>query len=248
MKIYKLLCAALLCLLLAACNNGGGESTSSEPPEEITTVPVTTKPTEPSKVTDCVAVGREETFKYTDKNKNEVSVTYRVPSLRFDTAAAKAINAEITARYTDAFTSAYQATAAGTAPEYAGINYSAFVNDDIVTLLITEESAGHSLSYRVFNYNKTTGERLDNDGLLNYLGLEPDEAYSELQTALKADYTSKFKEENFPKDYYYKLELTAGDEAVRESQLFLNADAELYAVCKEYAGVGSGEFSVLIRC
>lgn len=244
-KISCALCASMLCLLLSACGSGEPQS-SSEPPQEITTVPVTTETTETSQVSDCVAVGREETYKYTDRNKNEITVVYRVPALRFDTDDAKAVNNEITSAYTDAFTSAYQAAAAGEAPEYAGINYSAFVNDDIVTLFITEESAGHSLSYRVFNYNKRTGRRLDNDGLLEYLRLDPDEAYSQLQEALRADYTSKFKKENFPKDYDNKLEQTVGDEAVRQSQLFLNADSELYAVCVEYAGVGSGEFSVLI--
>ena len=63
---------------------------------------------------------------------------------------------------------------------------------------------------------------------------------------MEEDYLAKFKEEKFPDDYYYQLDLTISDEAVRRSQMFLNADAELYAVCVEYAGVGDGEYSVLI--
>ena len=98
----------------------------------------------------------------------------------------------------------------------------------------------------MYNYNKTTGKRLDNEKLLSYLQRDSESTYSDLKQALEDDYTSKFKYENFPDDYYYQMELTVGDEAVRQSQLFLNKEAELYAVCTERASVGSGEFQVLI--
>ena len=246
MKNYKyILLAALMCLLLSACN-GEKNSGSPDAPQEIATVPVTTRAPESSEVLDCVKVGREETFSYTDKNKNTVSVVYRIPALKFDTPDAEKINSEITSRYTEAFSAAFEAASAKKSPEYSGIDYSAYVNDDIVSLVITEESSAHNLSYVVYNYNKTTGKQLDNEGLLNYLQRDPDEAYARLQKALEEDYTSKFKEEKFPDDYYYQLDLTVGDEAIRQSQMFLNGDAELYAVCVEHAGVGVEEFSVLI--
>ena len=246
MKNYKyILIAALMCLLLSACD-GGGKSGSSDAPQEITTVPVTTRAPESSEVRDCVKVGREETFSYTDKNKNTVSVVYRIPALTFETADAQKINEEIANEYSEAFSAAFQAASEKRSPEYSGIDYSAYVNDDIVSLVITEESAGHKLSYKVYNYNKTTGKQLGNEGLLNYLQRGVDETYAELQKALEEDYLAKFKEEKFPDDYYYQLDLTTSDEAVRKSQMFLNADAELYAVCVEYAGVGDGEYSVLI--
>ena len=131
-------------------------------------------------------------------------------------------------------------------PAYDSIDYEAYVNDDIVSIKITAENAGHNLSYSVYNYNKTTGKRLDNEKLLSYLQRDSESTYSDLKQALEDDYTSKFKYENFPDDYYYQMELTVGDEAVRQSQLFLNKEAELYAVCTERASVGSGEFQVLI--
>lgn len=245
MKTYKyILIAALMCLLLSACN--GGDSGSSDSPQEITTVPVTTLSIESSEVNSCVRVGREETFSYTDKNENTVSVVYRIPALTFDTPDAQKINNEIANEYNEAFSAAFEAASAKKSPEYSGIDYNAYVNDDIVSLVITEESSGHRLSYRVYNYNRSTGKQLDNEGLLAYLQRDADETYKELQSALEEDYLAKFKEEKFPDDYYYQLDLTISDEAVRRSQMFLNADAELYAVCVEYAGVGDGEYSVLI--
>ncbi len=246
MKTYKyILIAALMCLLFSACHDGDNGG-SADAPQEITTVPVTTRAPESSEISSCVRVGREETFSYTDKNKNTVSVIYRIPALTFDTPDAQKINSEISDEYSEAFSAAFEAASAKKSPEYSGINYNAYVNDDIVSLVITEESSGHKLSYRVYNYNKTTGKQLDNEGLLAYMHRDADETYAELKTALEADYLAKFKEENFPDDYYYQLDLTTGDEAIRKSRMFLNADAELYAVCVEYAGVGDGEYSVLI--
>ena len=165
MKIYKyILIAALMCLLLSACN--GGDSGSSDSPQEITTVPVTTFSIESSEVSSGVRVGREESFSYTDKNKNTVSVVYRIPALTFDTPDAEKINNEIANEYNEAFSAAFEATSAKKSPEYSGIDYSAYVNDDIVSLVITEESSGHRLSYRVYNYNKSTGKQLDKEVLL----------------------------------------------------------------------------------
>ena len=223
MKNFKmLLILLLLCFILTACNNKGRGGSEPEP---VTTVPASTVPQKSSAVNDCVAAAREETFTCTDKNKNTVETTYRIPALKFDTPDALEINGDIQKRYSDAFSEAKEAESNNKTPAYDSIDYEAYVNDDIVSIKITAENAGHNLSYSVYNYNKT---------------------YSDLKQALEDDYTSKFKYENFPDDYYYQMELTVGDEAVMQSQLFLNKEAELYAVCTERASVGSGEFQVLI--
>ena len=244
MKNFKLLLIILpLCFIFAACS---GNASSSSAPQPVTTVPATTVPSKASKITDCVTAGREETFTCTDKNKNTGETTYRIPALKFDTPDALEINSDIQKQFSEAFSEAKEAESKNKTPAYGSIDYEAYVNDDIVSIKITAEDSGHSLSYSVFNYNKTKGERLDNEKLLSYLQRDSESAYSDLKQALEDDYTSKFKYENFPDDYYYQMELTVGDEAVRQSQLFLNKEAELYAVCTERASVGSGEFQVLI--
>ena len=242
MKSFKIVCAALLtALMLCAC-----QSPARELPPEITTVPVMQSPSLKKAVESYVATGREQTFTYTDKNDAEIACVYRVPALRDDSDGAKAINAAIAAAYEDLFMQAQVAVNNNREPEPISIRYDAYLNDDIVTLLITSEGQGHLLHCRAFNYNKTTREQLDNEGLLRYVQCDSDSAYAALKKALTEDYMSKFKPEDFPDDYYYQLELTVGDEALREAQLFLNADAALYAVCTEHADVGSGAFEVLV--
>ena len=246
MKSFKPFFAALLYLTLCACGaaaKGGGDT----PPPAVT-VPTEIQLNIDSEVAAHVKAGREQSFFCTDKSKNTVSYLYSIPSLTDKTDGARAINADISAKYDGLFTKAQEVTAQNKPPEPENISYRAYINDDIVTLIITGEGQGHNLTYTVYNYNKSTGKQLDNAALLQYLQRDYDKTFDALSKALEADYVAKFKPDKFPDDYYYQLDLTVGAEGVRQSQLFLNSEAELYAVCTEHAGVGSGTFQVLIRC
>lgn len=248
MKLFRIIiAAALISVALTACS----ESSKSATPDSATTPTAAestaaTAATRAAEVADCVRAAREENFNYTDKSKAAVNTTYIIPALTFETDDAKKINSEIEQLYADVFDASKKAAEAKTALPLYSLNYEASVNDDIVSLLIISEGQGHDLSYNVFNYNKTTGKRLDNEGLLDYLQRDYDHTFADLKKRLEADYNTKFSAERFPKDYYYQLENTVGDEALAKSRLFLNTEGELYAVCVEYASVGKGEFSVLI--
>lgn len=247
MKIFKPLLLLLpLCLLLGACS---ADESSSEPSvPETTAVALTTNANDKdqSKVHDCVTAAREEKFTCTDKNKNTVETVYRIPALCFNTPDALAINKEIEDKFNEDFSAAKAASSKNKYTAFDSIDYTANLNDDILSIIIIAENSKHNLSYSVYNYNKATGKRLDNKGLLEYLQRDYDQTMAQLKERLEDDYTSKFKYENFPKDYYYQMELSVGDEAIAQSQLFLNEEADLYAVCIEHASVGEGEFSVLI--
>ena len=54
-------------------------------------------------------------------------------------------------------------------PDPQAIDYKGTVNDDVVSLVITCEGDNHDLSYDVYNYNKTTGTRMDSAAVLAYL-------------------------------------------------------------------------------
>ena len=139
MKNFKmLLILLLLCFILTACNNKGRGGSEPEP---VTTVPASTVPQKSSAVNDCVAAAREETFTCTDKNKNTVETTYRIPALKFDTPDALEINGDIQKRYSDAFSEAKEAESNNKTPAYDSIDYEAYVNDDIVSIKITADNS-----------------------------------------------------------------------------------------------------------
>ena len=245
MKSYKIIgCAALLCLSLCACRNSTPADSVSEPP--ALTVPTTTAPVDP-KAAEAVKTGREETFTYTDKSGGSHSTVYRIPALNDDTADARQLNAIISATYNDAFEAAEQAQKKQSAPALTSLTYDANVNDDIVSLVIKSEDRSHTVTYNVYNYDRGTGKNLDNESLLTYLQLDYEQTFQDLKASLEDDYYAKFKYESFPDDYYYQLENTVNDTAVKGSRLFLNENGELFAVCTEYASVGKGEFQVLLK-
>ena len=245
MKLYKYFALLLgLALLLGACQ-------SAPQQEQETTAAATAAPaTEPgnSDPNSHISAGREETFTYTDKSGVQHSVTYQLPRLNFNTKAAQSINSQIEERYAADFAAAAEQQNKNAATELAGISYQANTNDDIITLVIRREEQTHAITYGVYNYNAATGEQLDNSGLLAYLQRDEEQTYSDLKKVLESDYYSKYQYEDFPDDYYYQLERTTGDEALRGCSFFLNDQGELYAVCTEYVSVGAGQFEVLISC
>ena len=245
MKHFKILALLLLtALLLGACQ-------SAPPAVQKTTAAAAaapaTAPTAPDPGSG-VSAGRNETFTYTDKSGARHEVTYQLPQLTFNTKDAHTVNHLIEERYAADFSAAAEQESKNAAPALAGISYQANVNDDVVTLVIQREEQSHAITYGVYNYNTATGEQLDNDGLLAYLQRDAEQTYRDLKKALESDYYAKYQAENFPEDYYYQLERTTGDEAVRACTFFLNSKGELFAVCKEYVSVGAGEFEVLISC
>ena len=244
MKRFKILLAALLlCLSLCACQSG---KSADEPATEAATQAATEASDEPQ-AGSAVTTGKEETFSYTDKSGREINAVYRLPSLRFNTPDAQKINSEIETKFAPLFDEAAKQESAQTALSVTSLDYDAAENDDIVSVVIKTETGSHVMKYAVYNYNTATGSRIYNADLLGYLQLDYDQTFASLQKSLEEDYTTKFKPESFPDDYYYQLDRSTGEEAIRESQLFLNEDGILYAVCTEYATVGAGEFEVLLK-
>ncbi len=243
MKSFKLcLAALLLCLSLCACQGGADSAAETT----AATEPATEAETEPPAGAP-VVVGKEETFSYTDKQNGAQNATYKLPSLQFSTPDAQRINREIEEQYAAVFETAAQEQSSQAALSVTSLDYDANVNDDVASVVIKTETQAHTVSYTVYNFNIATGNQLYNAGLLSYLQLDYDQTFASLKEALEDDYYSKFKVENFPDDYYYQLDRTTNSDALQQSQLFLNSDGILYAVCTEYAGVGAGEFQVLLK-
>lgn len=241
--------AALIGALLCACSGGESESDMTETTNyaQIITTPVTEeiKPTELS-ADSYVVTAKEKTYQYSDSNGTNHSTTYRIPALNFATAEAAAVNAEIEQAYAEEFANADKAEQEKTALPCDMIDYEYYINDKLISIVITHQNSAHITDYRVYNYNAENDTRLDNDGLLTYLNRDSEQTYSDLKTVLQDDYTSKYKYDHFPNDYYIQLEKTIGDEGLRDSQLYLNKDANLCAICTEYASVGQKIMQVMV--
>ena len=241
--------AALIGMLLCSCSNGGSENEATETTNyaQIITTPVTeeVKPTELS-ADSYVVTAKEKTYQYSDSSGTSLSATYRIPALNFSTAEAAAVNAEIEQAYAEEFLGADKAEQEKTALPCDMIDYEYYINDKLISIVIKHQNSAHITDYRVYNYNAENDTRLDNGGLLAYLNRDTEQTYSDLKKVLQDDYTSKYKYDHFPKDYYIQLEKTIGDEGLKSSQLYLRKNANLCAICTEYASVGQKVMQVMI--
>ncbi len=242
---------AALALAASLCSCSSGES-APEPVEttnyaQIITAPVTEPPKPTEQPTDSyVITAREQAYQFTDESGAVHSAAYRIPALNIETETAKALNKEIENTYSGMFDEADKAVQDKTALPYDAIDYEYYINDKIASLVIRCQTGSLNSYYRVFNYNADSDERMDNAALIAYQNRNSEITYSQLRSALREDYTSKYKYEHFPDSYNALLEKTIGNEGLLSSQMYLSSGAKLCAICTEYAGVGNRETQVMI--
>ena len=248
-KIVLWIAAGLIGTLLCACSDGESESGMAETTNhaQIITASVTEEvnPTALS-ADNYVVTAKEKTYQYTDDFGTSHSATYQIPALNFTSSEAAAVNAEIQESYAEEFAKADKAEQEKTALPCDMIDYEYYINDKLISIVIKHQNSAHITDYKVYNYNAENDTKLDNDGLLAYLNRDVKQTYSDLKNVLQNDYTSKYKYDHFPNDYYVQLEKTIGDEGLKNSQLYLNKNAKLCAICTEYASVGQKVMQVMI--
>lgn len=137
---------------------------------------------------DSIVVSRyakEDTLEITSEGSEpyNIEISYNIPSLRDSSEAADAINKEIQEKSMASIELA-EAILDGSAeevrePDYVGINYEAYLNGDIVSIII-ELKSGYIdwTDYIVYNYNISTHEAVNNDEILEYAGVSKDEFIS----------------------------------------------------------------------
>ncbi|MBR1483885.1 MAG: hypothetical protein IJ598_13105 [Ruminococcus sp.] len=224
-----------VCLWLSAC---GTESlpVATTAPEQVI---------EAAKTKNKVSVAREESFDYTDANGNSYSAVYRIPSINFDSEDAEKANSEITQRYSTDFATAERESAGRLSLTCDSLNYEKFENDGVISVVIRRVYFSHAVDYTVYNFNSKTGAALSNDALAKKAGMSAEAALKKLSSELEKDYVSKYKTAK-PERYEENLGKTLADENLAEARYYLGKDGKLTAICKEFASVGTGEFSVVL--
>ena len=236
--------SALLCLLFCACAPQEQEQSSGQAYYQVVTeAPTETEDPTPDGTEAYVKTAREETFETGDGDP----VTYSIPRLTADSSDAKAINSAIEKEYAKDFETAAKENGQNKALSVSGLGYECFINDEVLSIVVTRTTSGHNVSYSVYNYDIEKNKRLDNSGIAAYMDRDESAVYAAVETALQSDYVSKFKFDNFKDDYYINYENTLSDDNIKNCSLFFDGSGSLCAICKEFASVGAGEFNVKIK-
>ena len=103
----------------------------------------------------------------------------------------------------------------------------------------------HAVDYSVYNFNAKTGDALVSDDVAKAAKLSAEEVQEALKKELEKDYVSKYKNAK-PENYEENLEKTLSEDNLGKAMIYLGKDGKLTAICKEYASVGAGEFSVVL--
>ena len=147
----KIIAAALIvCAALCSCSQ---QESSKQEYYQIVTDPTTEPPTEPSGAAKYVKTAKEETFEATEKSGAKEKTQYKIPMLTPGSDSAKKINSEIIKTYEKDFENAQSAVDNGKTPEISSISYESYLNDIVLTVIITRTSADHTVDYSVYNYN-----------------------------------------------------------------------------------------------
>lgn len=226
---------AALCVVFSACGSGEQPVTTTAPEVVI----------QAAKDKNKVSVAREESFEYTDNNGNSYSASYRIPSINLDSEDAEEANEEITDKYTPDFEKAEQESAVRIGLTCDSLDYEKFENEGVLSVVIRRVYYSHAVDYSVYNFNAKTGSSLGSDDVAKAAKFSTEEVQEALKKELEKDYVSKYKNAK-PENYEENLEKTLSEDNLGKAMIYLGKDGKLTAICKEYASVGAGEFSVVL--
>lgn len=238
-------CGLALLLALTAAVLGGCTPGASEETPTVPTVPVweeeTTAPEKRSD--DFIETAREENFSYTDSVGNDYNVTYRIPEITLFSTDAMNVNSEIVAEFEKDFTDAENCMKDLSSLSCDSLDYSYSRHESVLSVLITRVYFSHVITYNVYNLDVHTQRRLTNADLMNTIGSDINTVRDKLKTALEKDYKAKYA---LLDDYKTNRDRTLEPANLNSARFFLDQSGRLCAICTEYAGVGAGQFEVII--
>ena len=243
------LCVCCITLLLSGCNqppadspdeNTSGHTQNTQSTTQPTTQPTesTTQPTEPVIVEDIegplaqyVQTTMKETLKMTNSkygNKDE-STPVRIPRLLPFSEDAITVQAEIQEEFDEIITYIRNNHAEGFGTAYDTIDYNAYLNHSVFSLVIYLVGRTDAIDYRVYNFDTTTGKRLDTPGLMSKLQIAD---YGDIfaQVAKQA-YEEKYAHYQDKDDFYYsQLATTVSKENIDKAMPYVAEDGKVMVV------------------
>lgn len=143
-------------------------------PAPETTVPVTV-PAEPVDPWSLIGVSFFDQGYYEDEYENGWTWSYELPRVEADTPGAREINAEIDAGFGRDVREAMDAMEQGSSLGVVHIGFRGEVWEDVLTLVVMEDTDWGFTGYGVYCYDCSTGKRLDTPALLEKLGYTQEE-------------------------------------------------------------------------
>lgn len=117
----------------------------------------------------------------------------------------------------------------------------------MLSIVIRRVYFSHAVDYTVYNLDVKTGTRLGSEELCAEIGRRYSDVRRALTEKLEEDYNTKYQTASHPQNYEENHRKTVSEDNVSDAALFLDDNGALNAICKEYANVGAGVFSVVLQ-
>jgi len=184
---------------------------------------------------------------YERRGGSIIPVPVWLPKLQPFSEDAIACQADIEKDLRDDLTRIEEAANGGYESGLTSITFEANVNGDILSILVKiDYSAGGVMGYCTYNFDITTGKRLDKDALIEKLQITNfDERLS--QTA-RNGFETKYSPVDDESGSFIKQQLNAtmDPENLKKAQLYVGADGKLMATIYIYALAGGNGYYELV--
>lgn len=126
---------------------------------------------------------------------------------------------------------------------YGNISYESSLNENILSVVIEiEHKYMPMIYYKVYNVEINTGERMNNEELINVKKFTKTEFLNKLQSALENDFKETFKSEQMNEFYEENYNKTISKENYSiDNQMFLDKNGNICVIAKVYTFAGAGE-------
>jgi len=186
---------------------------------------------------------------YTDSVGNEMAYTYAVPAFNVDSPDASDMNEELEAVAGTAIAEMKDAEANGYSLMYTSVDYEAYQNGDIVSLLLVMTTDIELIEYHVFNLNVVTGERASGAEMALYAGMDEaafveaamaatEAKFQELYGALEED-LGEFYDEQYAKTM-------SADVFSLSAPMYLNGEGKICIIARIYALAGASYYDHIL--
>ncbi len=169
------------------------------------------------------------TIEEKDSGKYDLNIT--IPTIGIDTPVTKKINTEIINTFAKKVVNIVTENQSNT---IYTINYVAYINDNILSLVIRatlkEGSSAQRIIIQTYNYDLENNKLLKLDDILEYKNLTSDKVQSEINTKIKeiSDQTSNIETQGYN---IYKRNINSSEYLISNTDtFFLGQDGTLYIV------------------
>ena len=211
------------------------------PSEAPAPSPDASKSEAPNGAEKYVTVYREEKGEYKDSVGNRYEYSYVIPMFDLDGVNVSMLNDEIITKLEPIVDESLLSIRDGFSISILSIGYEAYLNGDIVSLIVSIDCDTDYVTKWVWNLDVSTKEGVDGDYLFSLTDMGADGTKLSDVTAASV---GKFYDENYPdrtaKPWLESFNMTMEKENLAKTQYYFDAEGQLTGIVKMHVPAGAG--------